>query len=111
MQIAGRPFQDPLVLRIGDAYEHATSWRSRRPKLVQGALHPPIELTPNPPSPPLDSRMKTFIECSVEQAGLTLDDEQMELLYQAAPFALAMARRVSSSNGWAVEPASTFRLD
>jgi aspartyl-tRNA(Asn)/glutamyl-tRNA(Gln) amidotransferase subunit A len=33
LQIAGRPFDDATVLRIGHAYERATPWRDRRPKL------------------------------------------------------------------------------
>ena len=31
MQIAGRPFEDSTALRVGHAYEQATSWRERRP--------------------------------------------------------------------------------
>ena len=31
MQIAGRPFEDATVLRIGPAYEQAAGWRDRRP--------------------------------------------------------------------------------
>ncbi|WP_420393563.1 amidase [Acuticoccus sp.] len=31
MQIAGRPFEDATVLKVGDAYERATPWRDRRP--------------------------------------------------------------------------------
>lgn len=31
MQIAGLPFQDATVLRVGHAYERATPWRDRRP--------------------------------------------------------------------------------
>ncbi len=31
LQIVGRPFEDPLVLRVGAAYERATPWRARRP--------------------------------------------------------------------------------
>jgi aspartyl-tRNA(Asn)/glutamyl-tRNA(Gln) amidotransferase subunit A len=34
VQIVGKPFQDAMVLRVGDAFEKATSWRSRRPPLV-----------------------------------------------------------------------------
>jgi aspartyl-tRNA(Asn)/glutamyl-tRNA(Gln) amidotransferase subunit A len=33
-QIVGKPFQETMVLRVGDAFEKATSWRSRRPSLV-----------------------------------------------------------------------------
>ena len=34
VQIAGKPFRDATVLRVGDAFEKATSFRSRRPALV-----------------------------------------------------------------------------
>jgi len=34
VQIVGKPFRDAMVLRVGDAFEKATSWRSRRPALV-----------------------------------------------------------------------------
>lgn len=34
VQIAGKPFQDAMVLRVGDAFEKATAYRSRRPALV-----------------------------------------------------------------------------
>jgi aspartyl-tRNA(Asn)/glutamyl-tRNA(Gln) amidotransferase subunit A len=34
VQIAGKPFQEAMVLRVGDAFEKATNWRSRRPPMV-----------------------------------------------------------------------------
>jgi aspartyl-tRNA(Asn)/glutamyl-tRNA(Gln) amidotransferase subunit A len=34
LQIVGRPFEDPLVLRLGAAYERAAGWRARRPALA-----------------------------------------------------------------------------
>lgn len=34
VQIVGKPFQDAMVLRVGDAFEKATEWRARRPALV-----------------------------------------------------------------------------
>ncbi len=34
LQIVGRPFEDPLVLRAGAAYEAAAGWRSRRPAIA-----------------------------------------------------------------------------
>jgi aspartyl-tRNA(Asn)/glutamyl-tRNA(Gln) amidotransferase subunit A len=34
LQIAGKPFDEAMVLRIAYAYEQATAWRSRRPHLV-----------------------------------------------------------------------------
>lgn len=37
LQIAGRHFEDDLVLRVGDAYEKATTFRTRRPKIAEDA--------------------------------------------------------------------------
>jgi len=31
LQLAGRPFEETTVLRIGHAYEQATAWHTRRP--------------------------------------------------------------------------------
>jgi aspartyl-tRNA(Asn)/glutamyl-tRNA(Gln) amidotransferase subunit A len=33
LQLVGRPFEDTTVLQIAHAYEHATEWHQRRPKL------------------------------------------------------------------------------
>ena len=35
LQIAGRHFEDDLVLRVGDAYEKATAFRNRRPQMTE----------------------------------------------------------------------------
>jgi aspartyl-tRNA(Asn)/glutamyl-tRNA(Gln) amidotransferase subunit A len=32
-QIVGRPFDEPTVLRLGEAYQQATTWHTRRPPL------------------------------------------------------------------------------
>jgi aspartyl-tRNA(Asn)/glutamyl-tRNA(Gln) amidotransferase subunit A len=32
-QIVGRPFDEPTVLRVGDAYQQATDWHTQRPPL------------------------------------------------------------------------------
>jgi aspartyl-tRNA(Asn)/glutamyl-tRNA(Gln) amidotransferase subunit A len=37
LQIAGRHFEDDLVLRVGDAYEKATAFRGTRPEVVAQA--------------------------------------------------------------------------
>ncbi len=34
VQIVGKPFRDATVLRVGDAFEKATDWRSKRPPMV-----------------------------------------------------------------------------
>jgi Asp-tRNA(Asn)/Glu-tRNA(Gln) amidotransferase A subunit family amidase len=35
LQIAGRPFEEALVLRVGDAYQKVTDWHLRVPPLAQ----------------------------------------------------------------------------
>ncbi len=35
IQLAGRPFEDELVLRAGHAYERATNWAKRRPPVAR----------------------------------------------------------------------------
>jgi aspartyl-tRNA(Asn)/glutamyl-tRNA(Gln) amidotransferase subunit A len=37
LQIMGRPFEDPLVLKVGAAYERAAGWRRRRPAIAYAA--------------------------------------------------------------------------
>jgi len=34
IQLVGKPFQEPTLLRIADAFEKATAFRSRRPDLA-----------------------------------------------------------------------------
>jgi aspartyl-tRNA(Asn)/glutamyl-tRNA(Gln) amidotransferase subunit A len=34
VQLVGKPFQEPTVLRVADAFEKATAFRARRPALV-----------------------------------------------------------------------------
>lgn len=36
LQIAGRPFDEATVLRVGDAYQRATAWHLARPDLTRG---------------------------------------------------------------------------
>lgn len=33
LQIMGRPFEEEVILRVGDAYQQATDWHTRRPDL------------------------------------------------------------------------------
>jgi len=60
LQIVGRPFDEPTVLRLGHAYQQATDWHTRRPQLDMGDLGgPPIRPDargrPGEAGAPLDS--------------------------------------------------------
>lgn len=35
IQLTARPFEEPLLLRVGHAYERETTWRERRPAIAQ----------------------------------------------------------------------------
>jgi aspartyl-tRNA(Asn)/glutamyl-tRNA(Gln) amidotransferase subunit A len=35
LQIIGRPFDEPMVFKVGDAYQRLTDWHTRRPRVAQ----------------------------------------------------------------------------
>ena len=101
MQIAGRPFDDATVLRIGHAYEQATRWFERRPPLRSGAEAPAIAVASDSPAAvDLDAATRAEVDAAVRHAGLNLDVTQLALLYESAPHALAMARRIRRDLAW-----------
>ncbi|MPZ48055.1 MAG: amidase [Dehalococcoidia bacterium] len=111
MQIAGRPFEEATVLRLGHAFEKATPWRDRRPKLESGP--PPAGETPAHAvsATSLDTKTRSLIETQAMRAGLRLNEEQIALASIGTPHALAMAGRLRSQTlGWGDEPASVFRF-
>jgi aspartyl-tRNA(Asn)/glutamyl-tRNA(Gln) amidotransferase subunit A len=110
MQILGRPFGEPTILRVGHAYERATEWHRRRPALVPGAEAPPV--TPPPvlsgPADQADPRLREQCARAARRAGLVLDDLVLAQLCEGAPHALAMAERLRRDHGLAHEPANVF---
>jgi aspartyl-tRNA(Asn)/glutamyl-tRNA(Gln) amidotransferase subunit A len=111
IQIAGRPFDDATVLGAGHAYESATPWRGRRPKLE--AVRRPEDTIPEFMTPDigLDSKTRLFVEEQAQRAGLRLNEAQFALLCEGAPHALAMADRLRQHNyAWHEEPANVFVL-
>ncbi len=111
MQIAGRPFEDATVLRIGHAYEQATRWNDRKPPLIAGTAQPTIH-TDAAHADPVDvtDETRVIVDAMLRRAGLWLTDSQRDLLYQAAPYAMAMTERLSRDRSWNDEQASVFRL-
>ena len=103
LQIAGRPFDDATVLRIGHAYELATEWRATRPVIAADA--PPLPPVPDP-VPHEPSRAAT-IE-AVARAGLRLTPRQLDIVCAAAPLAQAVVGRLRRPRRFHEEPANTF---
>jgi aspartyl-tRNA(Asn)/glutamyl-tRNA(Gln) amidotransferase subunit A len=110
MQIVGRPFGEEAILRIGHAYERATTWHTRRPSLVPGATAP--EVIPPPvlsePVDQLDAGTRDLCAKAARRAGLQLDDLMLAQLLEGAPYALEMAQRLRRDHGLHHEPANVF---
>jgi aspartyl-tRNA(Asn)/glutamyl-tRNA(Gln) amidotransferase subunit A len=108
LQIAGRPFDDATVLRIGQAYERATAWRSRRPALQPGAVPPPLPPVPDPVSD-LGAEGRATVAQACRRAGLSLTERQFEMVCVAAPYVEAMVGRLRTPRSFAQEPANIFQ--
>lgn len=108
LQIAGKPFNDAGVLRIGHAYEHATAWRGRRPALVPGAVPPPLPAPPDPVAH-ISAAERDDVAAAIRRAGLTLTERQFEMVCVAAPYVTAMTGRLRKNRGFGDEPANIFR--
>jgi aspartyl-tRNA(Asn)/glutamyl-tRNA(Gln) amidotransferase subunit A len=109
MQIVGRPFADATILRVAHAYEQATRWRSRRPRLDPAARFstalPPV---PDPEPVDVDSATRDRAASAARAAGLNLSDRQFAMLCAAAPYVEAMTQRLYRERHWAEEPANIF---
>lgn len=112
MQIMGRPFDEATVLRIGYAYEQATEWRNRKPPLDPNTTQPRLSPPLHQPTPPrdMDGGQVDLVRAMVKKAGLKLNERQMAILLEVAPYALAMADRVRRMHDRSLEPCNVFRF-
>jgi aspartyl-tRNA(Asn)/glutamyl-tRNA(Gln) amidotransferase subunit A len=111
LQLLARPSGDAQVLRAGHAYQLATDWHLRRPVLVPGTPQPQADGRANEPgTPALDAATRAHVEAMARRAGLHLDERQMRILLEAAPYALAMAGRMRKPRDRMDEPSLVFRF-
>lgn len=111
MQVAGRPFDEKTVLRVGYAYEQATAWRAKRPILAEGASPVPISFDSRSSSAPsLDEPTLELVKMLTQCAGLALTESQFAQLCHAAPYALAMVQRIRRRRDRSEEPSNVFRF-
>ena len=109
MQIVGRPFEESTILRVGHAYERATEWHTRRPRLVPGATAP--DVVPPPVlsvTNDVDATTRDLCVKAARRAGLPLDDLMLAQLLEGAPYALAMVQRLRRDHDVHHEPANVF---
>jgi aspartyl-tRNA(Asn)/glutamyl-tRNA(Gln) amidotransferase subunit A len=109
LQIAGRPFDDATVLRIGHAYEQATPWRTVRPSLDPDMKPPPLPPVPEPENT-LDDAGRASAMDAVQRAGLRLTARQFDLVCTAAPHVAKMLARVRRPRRFDEEPANIFSV-
>ncbi len=110
LQIIGRPFDDARVLKVGHAFQCATDWHKQHPKLELGTPQPILDQGNEPVRPSLNGSMFGLIVQMAHRAGLKLDERQMTILLEAAPYALAMAERIRKPRDRMDEPSLVFRF-
>jgi aspartyl-tRNA(Asn)/glutamyl-tRNA(Gln) amidotransferase subunit A len=109
LQIAGRPFDEATVLRVGHAYERAAGWLSRRPPLdgARPTLWP--DLSPVADNT-LDPATLAHVDALARRAGLQADPRTTAGLYSAVGPAFDLARHLPRDHRFDEGPASVFRL-
>jgi aspartyl-tRNA(Asn)/glutamyl-tRNA(Gln) amidotransferase subunit A len=111
MQVVGRPFDDATVLRVADAYERATPWRTKRPRLDPDASFstapPPV---PDPEPAEIDAATGERVAIACRAAGLTLSGRQLEMACAGAPYVIAMTGRLYHDRAYSEEPANIFQF-
>jgi len=110
LQLVGRPFDEPTVLRAAHAYEKATNWRKRRPNLDPATVfstEPPPAIRPEPVG---DAAVRDLVLAACRRAELSLNDSQIDMICAAAPYVMAMTRRLRRERDFREEPANMFRF-
>jgi aspartyl-tRNA(Asn)/glutamyl-tRNA(Gln) amidotransferase subunit A len=110
LQLVGRPFDETTVLRAAHAYEKATNWRSRRPSLDAGAAfstEPPPSVRPEVAN---DPAVRDIVVAACRCAELSLSDSQIDMICAAAPYVMAMTRRLRRERNFREEPANVFQF-
>ena len=110
LQLAGRPFDEATVLRAAHAYETATNWRSRRPSVDPAAAFSTDPPPPVRPEPVNDPAVRAIVLAACRCADLSLNDSQIEMICAAAPYVMAMTRRLRHERDFREEPANIFQF-
>ena len=111
MQVVGRPFDETTVLRVARAYEQATQWRNRRPKLDPAATFPTeLPPVPDPEKADVNGAIRDRAAAACRAAGFRLTDRQFAMVCSAAPYVEAMVGRLYRERDWVEEPANIFQF-
>jgi aspartyl-tRNA(Asn)/glutamyl-tRNA(Gln) amidotransferase subunit A len=110
MQVVGRPFGETTILRVGHAYERATEWHRRRPRLLRGAAAPDVVPPPvlSGLADQVDAETRDLCVRGARRMGLQLDELMLAQLLEGAPYALGMVQRLRRDHDVHHEPANVF---
>ncbi len=104
VQLAAAPFHDRVVLAAGQAFEEATEWRQRRPKIECSSS--PEYGTPALPDPVLPPEGPALDQARIlaSLAGLPQNDNYLlALIAEAAPYARTMSERLDRDYAYSDE--------
>jgi aspartyl-tRNA(Asn)/glutamyl-tRNA(Gln) amidotransferase subunit A len=102
MQIAAKPFDEAMVLRIAQAFEVATPWRARRPDIPSEAPpEAPVSQAAPAPAPDWGAEVAAL----AKHAGLHLAEAQFAQLAEALPHLDAMLAALPHGLHFGAEPA------
>jgi aspartyl-tRNA(Asn)/glutamyl-tRNA(Gln) amidotransferase subunit A len=110
LQLITRPFNDAQLLAVGHAYQQETDWHTRRPQLDPSAVAPAVDTQVFEPKPDADAKTRGIVETLAQRAGLKLNERQMAILLESAPYAMAMADRIRKPRDRMDEPSLIFRF-
>src|SRR5271163_2426026 len=110
LQLVGRPFYEATLLRAAHAYETATNWRTRRPTLDPTAAFS-TEPPPNIRAAAVDDpAVRDIVLAACRRADQSLNDSQIDMICAAAPYVIAMTRRLRREREFREEPANIFQF-
>jgi aspartyl-tRNA(Asn)/glutamyl-tRNA(Gln) amidotransferase subunit A len=95
-------------MRVAQAYETATAWKSRRPDVRPGAAplpQPPVPAAAKADIPPAK---RDEIAARCKRAGLTLPDHHFEQLCASAPHIEEMTAHLHRDFAFHEEPSGVF---
>jgi amidase len=87
-QIIGKPFDEPTVLKVGDAYQRLTDWHARRPQVSASV---PAAETSSSSEPVRTNGVPTAedkgaLDAILERAGLSIVGDEYDKLLRAYPY-------------------------
>lgn len=101
IQVLGKAWDDERVLQVGRAYEAHTQWRESRPAVAAPVFGSQLGGAPHDVGMinatnvmEIDEDLRQVVDAAVRSAGLNLNDNLLQVVRQAAPHALELARSI-----------------